>query len=152
VLAGPFATTVLLLLAKPVARLAALVMGVVVMVLAVQGAWTVAGLVCSGIRMLYMESPYPMSEEVSHWRLFLLNDSTFRWVIIDQLIVAGPWFLIAVYVRLHPMRLPADDGSPYPRRYCANCFYNLHGVNDDQCPECGVVLSPDTRAVAPVPE
>ena len=36
------------------------------------------------------------------------------------------------------MRLPPEDGTPYPRRYCGNCYYNLHGLDTaERCPECG---------------
>src|SRR5262249_8419680 len=35
----------------------------------------------------------------------------------------------------------ADDGSRWPRRYCGRCFYNLHGLEPDRCPECGMLLA-----------
>ena len=59
---------------------------------------------------------------------------------------AGPWLLIAIYAWRVPMRAIPDDGSPYPRRYSARCYYNLHGINPDRCPECGNELEPLTNA------
>ncbi|MBI4582099.1 MAG: hypothetical protein HY718_20550 [Planctomycetes bacterium] len=45
--------------------------------------------------------------------------------------------LIAIYARRYPMRVPPEDGSPWPRRYCGQCGYNLHGIEAAECPECG---------------
>ncbi len=59
---------------------------------------------------------------------------------VYSVMMAGPWVLIAFYAWRVPMRKPADDGSPYPRRYCGNCYYNLYGVDSQRCPECGVEL------------
>ena len=36
-----------------------------------------------------------------------------------------------------PMRKPPDDGTPFPRRFCGKCYYNLHGIEANRCPECG---------------
>jgi hypothetical protein len=66
-----------------------------------------------------------------------LNREQFYWVCVDLVRDIGPWLLIAYYARRYPMRLPPDDGSPWPRRYCGNCGYNLHGLESQLCPECG---------------
>lgn len=44
-----------------------------------------------------------------------------------------------------------DDGSPWPRRYCGKCFYNLQGVQSEKCPECGTTLTEDSPSGQLVP-
>lgn len=67
----------------------------------------------------------------------LFNRDLFLVASVHSILLAGPWLLIARYIRKHPARLPADDGSPWPRRYCGSCMYNLHGIESAVCPECG---------------
>jgi len=59
---------------------------------------------------------------------------------------AGPWLLIAVFACRAWMHPFPDDGSPYPRRYCGRCRYNLLGVPQPRCPECGSELHMPERA------
>ena len=56
---------------------------------------------------------------------------------VDPLRLVGPWLLIAIYAWKVPMRQPPDDGTPFPRRFCGNCYYNLRGIEANRCPECG---------------
>jgi len=75
-------------------------------------------------------SPYPFG-------CFLANETFFGLTFVTPVWLAGPWILIAVFAGRYPKRLPHDDGSPFPRRYCGHCGYNLHGLRDPICPECG---------------
>jgi hypothetical protein len=68
------------------------------------------------------------------------NRDLFTATFVETVMAAGPWILIARHIRRHPMRLPVDDGSPWPRRYCGRCMYNLHGIDAATCPECGRTL------------
>ena len=68
---------------------------------------------------------------------FLLNRDLFHEVFVGTVAIAGPWILIAFYARRYLLRPPIDDGSPWPRRHCGNCMYNLHGIDAATCPECG---------------
>ncbi len=71
-------------------------------------------------------------------------DVWFRWefqvLFVDSVDLLGPWLLIAVFAWRVPMTTFPDDGSPYPRRYCGRCHYNLHGTDALRCPECGAAL------------
>lgn len=68
---------------------------------------------------------------------YILNTGFFFNFFVWWVYYAGPWLLIAIYCCRVPMRLPSDDGSPFPRYYCNRCRYNLHGLEIQQCPECG---------------
>jgi hypothetical protein len=80
---------------------------------------------------------HAVSPDISPWRWILGNDVSFQLLFVNLPANAGPWLLIALYAWRVPMRALPDDGSPYPRRYCARCHYNLHGLDADLCPECG---------------
>lgn len=68
---------------------------------------------------------------------------------INPIAYVGPWLVIACFARWAPMANPVDDGSPFPRRYCGRCGYNLHGIDSDVCPECGATLAePEAKAAA----
>lgn len=70
----------------------------------------------------------------------LYSDYTFHLLFVWPVSEAGPWLLISFYALRYPLRLPPDDGSPLPARYCARCHYNLFGIDSARCPECGAVL------------
>lgn len=78
-------------------------------------------------------SPFPLG-------VCYLNRTTLQYL-VQLVLQAGPWILIAIYARKYPMRVPAEDGSPWPRAYCGNCGYNLSGIEPNICPECGRQLS-----------
>jgi hypothetical protein len=75
-------------------------------------------------------SPYPFG-------CFLANQTFYMSFFVDTVLRAGPWILVAIYARKYPLRVPPDDGSPFPRHYCGHCGYNLHGITHEVCPECG---------------
>lgn len=58
----------------------------------------------------------------------------------------GQWALATWFAFRVPMYRDADDGSPFPRVYCGNCHYNLHGLDTVRCPECGMHLQTAIRA------
>lgn len=60
-------------------------------------------------------------------------------LLVQPVRIAGPWLMIAWLAARRWVPVP-DDGSPWPRRYCGKCFYNLHGVESGRCPECGAEL------------
>jgi hypothetical protein len=62
---------------------------------------------------------------------------------------AAPWLIIAAFAWRARMASYREDGSPYPRRYCGRCRYNLHGLDSARCPECGAELE---RPGTPSPE
>ena len=62
--------------------------------------------------------------------------NAFHAICVRSVESVGPWLLIAVYAWRVPMTRLPDDDSPYPRRYCAVCGYNLHGLAESRCPEC----------------
>jgi len=77
----------------------------------------------------------PFSESVDRGILVMNHD--FFWLAVYPFRYVLPWLLIAIYAWRVPMWMPADDGTPFPRRYCAKCLYNLHGNKKDRCTECG---------------
>lgn len=101
--------------------------------------WGLPNQVRTGIEALYLSVPFPHDPLPSPfpWGLYLLNSDSFRFLFIDTARQAGPWILIALFAGKYPMRVPPDDGSPFPRRYCGHCWYNLHGIDLSVCPECG---------------
>ena len=97
-------------------------------------------LVHVAIRMLRISTPhFPMAEIDD--RIWTQYD--FGYLFVDSVRLIGPWLLIAIYAWRVPMRMPPDDGTPFPRRFCGNCYYNLHGNDSERCPECGcAIISP----------
>ncbi|HPD32482.1 MAG TPA: hypothetical protein PLL20_21015 [Phycisphaerae bacterium] len=130
-------TGVLLILKAVPARTAALILAAIGVVYAAEESFVLPWLVNIAIHALYLSVPgYPggLSYRWVHTRQEFLG------VFVDSVRLVGPWLLIALYARFVPMRTPPDDGSPYPRRYCRKCLYNLHGLESDRCPECGTEL------------
>lgn len=58
----------------------------------------------------------------------------------------GQWALVTWFAFRIPMVQETDDGSPFPRLYCGDCHYNLHGLDTVRCPECGRHLQTAIRA------
>jgi hypothetical protein len=77
--------------------------------------------------------PHPLN-------FYLINRYAFTKIFVDSVFTAGPWLLIAVFAWRVPMTRLPEDGSPFPRRYCGKCRYNLHGLDTNVCPECGAKL------------
>lgn len=73
---------------------------------------------------------------------YLFNQRAFWSLFVTPVRVAGPWLLIVIWAKYYPARVLAGDGAPFPRRFCGNCRYNLHGIDSTRCPECGAVLDP----------
>ncbi|NLE58634.1 MAG: hypothetical protein GX616_09760 [Planctomycetes bacterium] len=71
-----------------------------------------------------------------------LNSDVFKVLFVYSVQNALPWLLIAWYAYRLSTRMPVGDGSPFPRRYCGKCHYNLCGIDSPRCPECGVELVP----------
>jgi hypothetical protein len=84
---------------------------------------------------------------VSLW--MLIDQGPFQSAFVQLPYYAVPWLLIAWFAWRAPMKPLPDDGSPWPRRYCGKCGYNLHGVDGGRCPECGLVI-PSQVQRAPV--
>lgn len=72
---------------------------------------------------------------------YLFNQRAFWSLFVGTVQVAGPWLLIALWAKYYPTRVLAGDGSPFPRRFCGKCHYNLHGIDSTRCPECGAMLA-----------
>lgn len=90
---------------------------------------------CVGV-LVSTHEPLPLPS----WSSFFLYRDVFKLLCVDLVGVSGPWVLIAIYAWRVPMLVPPDDGSPFPRRYCGKCLYNLHGIDSPRCPECGSEL------------
>lgn len=142
-LAIPAGASIMLLMASPAARWPAWIGAATAIADSLLGAYLLVMLVDTAIQGLLISgipgrlpdwSPYPLG-------CALLNRSTFFFVFVDLVLDAGPWILIALFAGKYPMRVPPDDGSPFPRRYCGRCWYNLHGIDLSVCPECGRQLA-----------
>jgi hypothetical protein len=105
-------------------------------------AYGVTHLVSSAMEALMISSPYSPTNPLP-WPWILFNQTMFLVTCGRAVSLAGPWMLIAIYVRRSRMLAFPEDGSPWPRRYCALCHYNLHGIEPARCPECGIELSWD---------
>ena len=127
------ATAAALLCRRRVARTIALVIAAVNIV----GVWyhwyPLSMLVRLAIHALMMATP--LRAQVDESPIWTQYD--FLSLFVDPLRSVGPWLLIAIFAWKVPMRKPPDDGTPFPRRFCGNCYYNLHGIEASRCPECG---------------
>ncbi len=101
----------------------------------------------SSAQTLYLSAPHELPTHPTAWTFFLLNSSAFDSYFVSSVRYVGPWLLIAYYAWRVPMRQLPDDGSPFPRRFCGRCLYNLHGLTSDRCPECGASLLASDVAV-----
>lgn len=138
----PALTILLLYTAKDPARFTSFTHGSISLALAVFNAFWITELFHSPIIALLASSNEPFNWYIHPLPLgsrFMSHDF-FVWVFVEPVLHAGPWFVIAVFVWRAPLRVPADDGSPYPRRYCGHCHYNLQGIASERCPECGRAL------------
>ncbi len=77
----------------------------------------------------------PLSAGIDEGTIWTKHD--FVCLFVNPVRLVGPWLLIAIYAWKAPMRKPPDDGTPFPRRFCGNCYYNLRGIEANRCPECG---------------
>ncbi len=135
----PILTAFFLLAEVRWARLTALLVAVAYATDFCRYAFVISTLVHAAIEALFLSSYYPVGEGASPYPFgfFLANDWFFQIVFVDLIMWSGPWIVIALYAWRVPMRMRPDDGSPYPRRYCGHCDYNLFGVSSARCPECG---------------
>lgn len=74
------------------------------------------------------------------------TQSLFDAYFIAPISAVGPWLIIACFARWAPMSNPPEDASPFPRRYCGRCGYNLHALTTTRCPECGETFEPVATA------
>jgi hypothetical protein len=135
-------TAALVLLGHRLVRTAALIMAGIELAIQIRHGWILSRFVYIGILALLASTPggsdswslpYPFGS-------YLFNQMNFNAIFVNGVFEAGPWLLIAVFAWRVPMpRLP-EDGSPFPRRYCGKCRYNLHGLDTNVCPECGAKL------------
>lgn len=135
----PILAAVLLLRGRQSARLMALVLAGIAMTLCCYSGFTLTWLLQMAIKALLASSIEPVDWYVSPFPLGIpfLNQAFFDAVFVQSVAAAGPWLLIAIYAWRIPMKMPPDDGSPFPRRYCGHCQYNLRGIESRRCPECG---------------
>jgi hypothetical protein len=131
----PLVVGVLLVLTRKIARTLALLPVVTDLVVILLSTYRLNLYCWAAIEAMLLN----VEQKAPFWTIFLLNQQTFQWLFAEFPATVGPWLLIAFYTWRVPMRWPAEDGSPHPRRYCGRCGYNLHGVTSDCCPECGTV-------------
>jgi len=131
------ATAVLLLRASVVARSTALMMATLSACAVVANWFVLAWLINIATNALLYRVPFSTPVE----RPYSWTKHDFIWLLVLSAHYVPPWLLIAVYAWRRPMRRPLDDGTSFPRRYCANCQYNLYGNKTDRCPECGQTLN-----------
>ncbi len=138
-------TAIFLLRGSRFARSTALMMATVNTVAVVTNWFILAWLVNISIDALMYRIPFATSVEQPHaW-----TKHDFMWLFVLPAFYVLPWLLIAGYAWRVPMRKPPDDGTPFPRRYCAKCLYSLYGNKSDRCPECGCLLTEDHSFAGP---
>jgi hypothetical protein len=134
-----FVLTGLLLIRRSfLARSTALILAAIGATVAAEWTYELPWLFNTAIHALYLSVPGYPGGLPYHW---VHTREEFVGACVESVRLVGPWLLIALYARFVPMRTPPDDGSPYPRRYCRKCLYNLHGLESDRCPECGSELA-----------
>lgn len=138
--------TACLLMHWRLARTLALIAANTEIVAALIVVWNLGRMVHAGItcELLQIPAPVPLSLACQCF----VNDNAFWWLCVHSVGVAGPFLLIAIYAWRVPMAALPEDGSPYPRRFCGKCRYNLHGLDGHRCPECGSELEAAGLAVA----
>jgi len=105
---------------------------------------------CNSIWLLYATFSWgrTLTELPNGWR-FLANSRLFELLCVYPAAEVGPWLLIAVWSWRAMVLSRLEDGSPYPRRYCGRCYYNLHGLESEVCPERGSRLKPPAEVTRP---
>lgn len=131
----PLVTCVALLLRWRTARTAALIVATVVGV----SQWYDWYLISEYVNLAIGASRLAHGFPDIGYRVWTNHD--FVCLFVEPVRVIGPWLLIAIYAWRVPMRQPPEDGSPFPRHFCGNCHYNLHGTVSTICPECGSEFS-----------
>lgn len=132
----PLATCVALLFHWRTARSAALIVVTVVAVDQWYACYPISELVRVSIGVLRLAHGFA---DIGN-RVWTKHD--FVSLFVEPVRIIGPWLLIAIYAWKVPMSKPPEDGSPFPRRFCGNCHYNLHGAASARCPECGSEIAP----------
>ncbi|MCH8881777.1 MAG: hypothetical protein IID34_18065 [Planctomycetes bacterium] len=127
------ATATALLCRRRFARTGALIIAAINIVGVWHNWYPISMLVRIAIRAMWMSQP--LAGDIDEGMIWLKRD--FVLLFVDPVRLVGPWLLIAIYAWKAPMRKPPDDGTPFPRRFCGNCYYNLHGIEASRCPECG---------------
>ena len=127
------ATAAALLYRSRLARTGALILAAANIVVAWNMWYPISKLVRIAIHALLMS--LPLSAEIDEGAVWTQHD--FLGLFVNPVRLVGPWLLIAIYAWKVPMRKPPDDGTPFPRRFCGNCYYNLRGIEANRCPECG---------------
>ncbi len=127
------ATAAALLYRSRLARTGALILAAANVVVVWYIWYPTSMLVRIAIQALRMATPLRAEiDESTIWTQF-----DFLGLFVNPVRLVGPWLLIAIYAWRAPMRQPPDDGTPFPRRFCGKCYYNLHGIEANRCPECG---------------
>ncbi len=133
-----FATGVALLCRWRFARTLALILAAVNVVGVGFNWYPLSWMIRVGVRALMLTVPAALETEPrTLWTQFDLLR-----LFVDPVRLVGPWLLIAIYAWKATMRQPPDDGTPFPRRFCGKCYYNLHGIEANRCPECGTEFEP----------
>lgn len=130
-------TAYLLLTDSRIARSMAMIVAAVHLVVVSEALLVISHLVRIATDALMYSVPFSTPVE----RPYVLTKHEFIWSCVMPAHYLIPWLLIAVYAWRVPMRKPAEDDTPFPRRFCAHCLYNLYGNKSDRCPECGHALS-----------
>ncbi len=127
------ATAAALLYRSRLARTGALILAAANIVVVWYNWYPISKLVRIAIHALLMS--VPLQAQLDESAVWTQHD--FLGLFVNPVRLVGPWLLIAIYAWKVPMRKPPDDGTPFPRRFCGNCYYNLRGIEAGRCPECG---------------
>lgn len=133
------ATGVLLIRGSRLARSIALIIAAMSAVAIWMSWFHVAWLINNSVETLLNTVRFSTPVE----RPYTWTQHDFVWLFVLPAHYLLPWILIALYAWRVPMRKPTDDGTPFPRRLCGRCRYNLFGCEAEICPECGSRLSAD---------